>query len=65
LGAAFAARDAEKAEELVASIEEEGAAAWKLRSTLQDLEFQVQQAEGHESHAALSHIYERLQKLAE
>lgn len=65
LGAAFAARDAEKAEELAESIEEEGATAWKLRSAMQDLKFQVQQADGHESHAALSRIYDRLQKLAE
>jgi hypothetical protein len=43
LGAAFDAGDADKAEELAPDIAAEGAARWKLDSTLKDLEVSVSQ----------------------
>ena len=65
LGAAFRARDVQKAEELAAQIEDEGAVAWKLESSLSDLRTEVQASEGHDSHDALAGIYERLEQLTE
>jgi hypothetical protein len=63
LGAAFRARDAEKAAELAEQVEEEGAAAWELDSTLADLKLAVQQAAGHDAENALRAICERLERL--
>jgi hypothetical protein len=65
LGAAFRAKDVQKAEELAAQVEEEGVAAWKLKTSLADLQLQLEQALGHESHDALVEIYERLKQLTE
>ncbi|MEQ1912001.1 MAG: TRAFs-binding domain-containing protein [Vicinamibacterales bacterium] len=63
LGSAFRARDVEKANDLADRIEEEGGAAWKLKSTLADLRTAVQQAEGHASRDDLAAILERLEAL--
>ncbi len=48
LGAAFDAGDADKAEELAAEVAAEGAARWKLDSTLTDLEASVAQVEDND-----------------
>ena len=63
LGAAFRARDVEKALELASQVEEEGGAAWKLAATMGDLEVAVRQASGHATHGDLQAIYERLDRL--
>jgi len=63
LGAAFRARDVQKAEELADQVEEEGAATWKLASTLADLQLAVQQASRHNTYQDLQVIYERLDRL--
>ena len=63
LGAAFRAQDVEKAAGLADQVEEEGAAAWKLGSTLADLRLAVQQASGHDAQDALGAICERLGRL--
>lgn len=64
LGAAFRARDVEKASELADRVEEEGGAAWKLESTLADLRTAVSQAVGHPSHGELTGLLTRLEALA-
>jgi hypothetical protein len=64
LGAAFRARDVEKANDLADRIADEGGAAWKLKSTLADLRTAVQQAAGHASRDDLAAILERLEALA-
>ena len=64
LGAAFRARDTEKAADLAEAIETEGPAAWQLHSTLADLKLAVSQAEGHDSQAELAEIYEQLVEVA-
>jgi hypothetical protein len=63
LGAAFRARDAEKAGELAEQVEEEGGAAWKLDALLADLKLAVEQAAGHDAQNSLRAIYERLERL--
>lgn len=63
LGAAFRAKDEEKAGELADQVEEEGTATWKLESTLADLRLTVEQSTGLGVHDALRAIYERLEKL--
>jgi hypothetical protein len=63
LGAAFRARDGEKARELADQVEEEGGATWKLAATLTDLESALRQAEGDDAHRDLQRIYERLSLL--
>jgi hypothetical protein len=65
LGAAFRSRYVEKAAELADQVEEEGATAWKLASTLDDLQLAVQQAAGYDTYNDLRAIYERLSKLKE
>jgi len=65
LGAAFRARDVEKAAELAEQVEDEGGAAWKLASTLADLQLAVQQAAGDERHDEIEAIYERLARVTE
>jgi hypothetical protein len=65
LGAAFRARDVEKAEALAEQVEDEGGAAWKLRSTLDDMRGAVRLAAGHDSHDRLAALVERLAPLAE
>lgn len=65
LGAAFRARDIDKALDLADQVEDEGGAAWKLASTLADLELAVQQAAGDERHDDLQAIYERLARVTE
>lgn len=64
LGAAFRARDIEKASDFADHVADEGGAAWKLASTLADLRTAVQQAEGHESHDELAAILARLEALS-
>ena len=63
LGAAFRARDVERASELADQVEEEGAAIWKLDATMADLELAVRQAAGHDGYGDLQAIYERLSLL--
>lgn len=62
LGAAFRAQDVEKAEELADLVEEEGAARWKLDTTLHDLEEAVKQAPA-EKQPALQGLLDRLRGL--
>lgn len=64
LGAAFRARDWEKASEIADQVEEEGATLWKLAATLDDLKTAVQQASGCEEEDELRAIYERLTRAA-
>lgn len=63
LGAAFDAGDAREAGELADAIEQEGPAAWKLSTTLSDLERSLEQQSDAETRAALVPIYERLKRL--
>jgi hypothetical protein len=63
LGTAFRARDVQKAEELADQVEEEGAVAWKLESTLSDLTTSVEQATGDPAHDELEAILRRLEQL--
>ena len=63
LGAAFRARDVAKAQELADLVEQEGAAMWKLGSTLTDLALAVQQAVGHDAHDQLQAVYDTLTQL--
>lgn len=61
LGAAFQARDVAKANALADEVEEEGAAAWKLDSTLADLCFTVEQMDDSADRQALQAICARLE----
>lgn len=63
LVAAFRARDIEKAGELAAQVETEGAAAWKLDAVLADLRLTVEQAAGFEQLDVLKEIVLRLESL--
>lgn len=63
LGAAFDARDADKAEELADQVASEGAARWKLDTTLADLESSIGQVKDDERRARLSAVIGRLQAL--
>jgi hypothetical protein len=65
LCAAFRAQDVVKAAELADQVEDEGTAAWKLKSVLNDLDVAVQQVKDPVVRAALHGIYERLKKLDE
>jgi hypothetical protein len=60
LGAAFDAGDADKAEELVDQVRDEGAASWKVETTLADLEASVLLVEDKERRARLAAILETL-----
>lgn len=63
LGAAFRAADVERAEELALEVEQEGAAAWKLASTLNDLRLAVDRTPESDARTELETIYGRLQAL--
>jgi len=63
LGAAFRAGDLDKATELAEHVEEEGAAVWKLKSTLADLRLAAEQAAGLDTQGALRAICDRLELL--
>lgn len=63
LGAAFDAADADKAEELLPDIVAEGAARWKLTSTLADLERSVAQVEDAGRRDRLTAVLHELQGL--
>ena len=63
LGAAFNTGNIEKAEELVNRIEDEGAAKWKLTTTLADLRDRAKLVESTEHREALDEIIERLEDL--
>ena len=65
LGAAFRAPDLKKAAELANQVEREGAAAWKLDTTLADLKLAVEQAEGQDIQNSLRAICERLERVKE
>ena len=60
LGAAFDAGDADKAEELAAEVIAEGAARWKLDSTLLDLEAIVAQVEDKDRRDRLAAVLKSL-----
>ncbi len=64
LGAAFDAADADKAEELADDVALEGAARWKLESTLNDLKVSVQQVKDEGLHARLLAVIARLERVA-
>jgi hypothetical protein len=63
LGAAFRAADVRKALDLARQVEREGAAAWKLGSTLLSLDLAVQQTADDEAREGLRAIYERLTRV--
>ena len=65
LGAAFDVGDADKAEELADAVATEGAARWKLDSTLADLERSVKQATTPEPRGRLSAVLQQLKALVE
>jgi tetratricopeptide (TPR) repeat protein len=62
LGAAFDTGDAEKARELAAEVAEQGAAAWQLKSTIDDLERDVLLNTGQQA-AELKEIVASLREL--
>jgi MAP3K TRAFs-binding domain len=61
LGAAFDAADADKAEELADDVALEGAARWKLVTTLNDLKVSAQQVKGDEQRTRLLAVIARLE----
>ena len=63
LGAAFRAQAVERAAELAGQVEEEGAARWKLHSTLADLRLALEQATGTDAQNELRTICEKLERL--
>ena len=63
LGAAFDAGDPDKAEELAADVAAEGAARWKLDSTLGDLERSVMEVKDEDSRARLTPVIAMLKAL--
>jgi hypothetical protein len=64
LGAAFDAADADKAEELLPDIAAEGAALWKLQSTLADLEHSATQVKDDERRNRLLAVLNELRAIA-
>jgi hypothetical protein len=64
LGAAFDAQDADKAEKLLSEVRREGHAAWKIDTTLTDLELSLKQAAGTPAEAQLAAVLAALEKLA-
>jgi hypothetical protein len=64
LGAAFDAGNVEKAQELAEQIEQEQPAAWKLDTTIPDLELAIQFHEGDRA-AALNEVLKRLKACSE
>jgi hypothetical protein len=64
LGAAFDAADADKAEELLPDIAVEGAALWKLQSTLADLEHSATQVKDDERRNRLLAVLNELRAIA-
>jgi len=63
LGAAFRARDLERASDLTERVELEGGVGWQLESTLVDLATAVDQARDDPAHAELLVLLGRLQSL--
>jgi hypothetical protein len=63
LGAAFRARDLERASDLTERVELEGGVGWQLESTLVDLATAVDQARDDPAHAELLELLGRLQSL--
>ena len=62
LGTAFDAHDADKAEDLAPEIASEGAAKWKLDTTLDDLKLSVAQIEDKDSSDRLQATLENLRE---
>jgi MAP3K TRAFs-binding domain len=60
LGAAFDARDCDKAEELAAEVASQGASRWQIESTLGDLMLSVSQVEDKETKDRLQAILETI-----
>ena len=60
LGAAFRAADVERAEELALDVEQDGAAAWRLASTLKDVRLAVDRTRDESKREQLESIYGRL-----
>jgi tetratricopeptide (TPR) repeat protein len=63
LGMAFDAGDVTAAEELADQVLEEGAARWKLDTTINDLEFAISHANDAETQRGLQRILDQLKKL--
>ena len=63
LGAGFDAGDVVKARELLDLVEEEGPAAWKLDTTIADLERSVAQAQDEKTRQDLREIIAKLRAL--
>lgn len=63
LGMAFDAGDATAAEELAEQVLEEGAASWKLDTTINDLVFAISRAKDAETQGRLQTILDRLKAL--
>ena len=61
LGAAFDARDCDRAEELAAEVAGEGASSWKIESIVGDLKLSVSQVEDKDTRDRLQTILETLQ----
>jgi hypothetical protein len=64
LGLAFDAGDIGTARRLIADVRREGPAAWKLETTLADLERSVQQLADDGSRTAFSQLLETLRSIA-
>ncbi len=62
LGAAFDDRNCDKAQELAGEVAEEGAALWKIKSTLDDLKLSVSQAQDPNCKQRLTAILADLQR---
>ena len=63
LGAAFDAGDVDAALSLLAEIEQEGPAAWRLATTVADLEFSLQYVADGAKRTALTDIIKRLRDM--
>ena len=63
LGAAFRAGDVARAEQLALDVENEGAAVWKLDTTLSDLRTTIERSKGTEKGRQLQAVHDRLHTL--
>lgn len=63
LGAAFDARECDKAEKLAAEFRSKPGERWKIASTISDLELSASQADDKETRARLNAILEPLKAL--
>src|SRR5208283_1201935 len=63
LGTAFDDGDSRKAEELASEVAREGAARWKLDTTLNDLKATLEQLQDDDTKARMTEIYAELERL--